>query len=234
MSKHNIPSKVIAIDGPAGSGKSSVTKLVAKKLNLLYIDTGAMFRALAYVAHQKGLQFQEGTEMSQFLASLKMEYSADVSKLIIVNGENLTEKIREHYVSELASRISSIPSIRLFLLEFQRELVHDQVAVMEGRDIGTVVFPQSFCKIFLSASFEVRARRRMQELKEKGQMNLNYDEILKDIKDRDERDRNRDIAPLKQADDAIVVDSSTKTVDDVVNEIVLIARHQAEKNRIQL
>ncbi|MFZ4714030.1 MAG: (d)CMP kinase [Bacteriovoracaceae bacterium] len=234
MSKANHISKVVAIDGPAGAGKSSVTKLVSKKLNLLYIDTGSMFRALAYMAHSNSVAFIEGPEMSHFLVNLKMEYSSDQSKLIIVNGENLSSKIREHYVSELASKISSIPSVRLFLLDFQRRLVQDQVAVMEGRDIGTVVFPDAFCKIFLSASFDVRAKRRMEELKTKGQTDLNYDAILKDIKDRDERDRTRDIAPLIQADDAIVVDSSSKTMEEVVDDIVLIVRTQAQKKNISL
>lgn len=234
MSKSLNVSKVVAIDGPAGAGKSSVTKLVSKKLKLLYIDTGSMFRALAYVAHQKSIPFTEGQEMSSFLTNLKMEYSSDPSKLIVVNGENLSAKIREHYVSELASKISSIPSVRLFLLDFQRNLVQDQVAVMEGRDIGTVVFPSAFCKIFLSASFEVRAKRRMEELANKGQSDLNYEAILKDIKDRDERDRTRDIAPLKLADDAIVVDSSSKTMEQVVDEIVLIVRSQAQNKDIIL
>jgi cytidylate kinase len=234
MPKSNIISKVVAIDGPAGAGKSSVAKLVAKNLNLLYIDTGSMFRALAYVAHSRKIEFVEGAEMANFLTHLRIEYSSDPNKLIIVDGENLSTKIREHFVSELASRISSIPSVRLFLLEFQRQLVNNHVALMEGRDIGTVVFPKAFCKIFLSASPEVRAQRRVDELKAKGQIDVDYNSILQDIVERDERDRTRDIAPLKAADDAINVDSSTKTMEQVVNEIVLIVRSVAQMKEIKL
>jgi cytidylate kinase len=234
MPKSNQISKVVAIDGPAGAGKSSVAKLVAQNLKLLYIDTGSMFRALAYVAHSKKMDFVEGPEMANFLTHLKIEYSSDPKKLIVVDGENLSEKIREHFVSELASKISSIPSVRLFLLEFQRQLVSNNVALMEGRDIGTVVFPNAFCKIFLSASPEVRAQRRVDELKNKGQTDIDYDSILQDIVERDERDRSRDIAPLKQAEDAINVDSSQKTMDQVVNEIVLIVRSVAQLKEIKL
>jgi cytidylate kinase len=234
MSKSNQISKVVAIDGPAGAGKSSVAKLVAQNLGLLYIDTGSMFRALAYVAHSRRIEFVEGPEMANFLTHLKMDYSSDPKNLIIVDGENLSEKIREHFVSELASKISSIPSVRLFLLEFQRQLVSTHVALMEGRDIGTVVFPNAFCKIFLSASPEVRAQRRVDELKNKGLSDVNYNSILQDIVERDERDRSRDIAPLKQADDAINVDSSQKTMDQVVNEIILIVRSVAQMKKIKL
>lgn len=219
--------RVVAIDGPAGSGKSSVTKLVAKKLNFLYIDTGAMFRALSVFFHQNKIPFTEGETVLNALANIKMEYAAKKDVLISINDVDYTHQIREHYVSELASKISLIPSVRLFLLDFQRTIVEDRFAVMEGRDIGTVVFPNAFCKIYLSASNEVRAERRFKELEAKGQSHVNYDEILKDIIDRDQRDRNRDIAPLKQAEDAIRVDSSHKTIEDVVDTIVKIVNDQA-------
>jgi cytidylate kinase len=186
------------------------------------------------VAHSRKIEFVEGAEIANFLTHLRIEYSSDPNKLIIVDGENLSTKIREHFVSELASRISSIPSVRLFLLEFQRQLVNNHVALMEGRDIGTVVFPKAFCKIFLSASPEVRAQRRVDELKAKGQIEVDYNSILQDIVERDERDRTRDIAPLKAADDAINVDSSTKTMEQVVNEIVLIVRSVAQMKEIKL
>lgn len=226
--------KVVAIDGPAGSGKSSVTKLVAKKLDFLYIDTGAMFRALSVYFHLHHIDFTEGEHVISALQNLKFEYAKSKGVLICINGVDYTDKIREHYVSELASKISLIPSVRMYLLDFQRQIVEDRFAVMEGRDIGTVVFPNAFCKIYLSASNEVRAQRRFKELEDKGQKNVDYEQILNDIIDRDLRDKNRDIAPLKQALDAIRVDSSHKTIEEVVDTIIEIVKNQASLNGLKL
>lgn len=224
--------KVIAIDGPSGSGKSTVTKTLANKLGILYIDTGAMFRALALHAFNNKISNDEKA-LEAFLKTVQMQYG-DGRVLISINGIDYTEKIREHFVSELASKISSIPVVRTFLLNFQRSLVREKMAIMEGRDIGTVVFPDAFCKIYLSASNEVRAKRRMEELTNKGQTGFTFDSILKDIIERDERDKNRAIAPLKMADDAILLDSSALNSEEVIKKMIEIAKTKAQGHGLKL
>lgn len=210
--------KVIAIDGPSGSGKSTLARKLAQQLQLIYIDTGAMFRALAYYADKKGVAFEEGEPMRNFLSGLKMQYGVSEDELILVNSENLTQKIREHQVSKLASIISQIPCVRQFLLNFQRQLADDDFCVMEGRDIGTVVFPEAFCKFYVTASLEVRSERRLEQLKEQGQ-NVSLDQVTKDVMKRDESDINRASAPLKQADDAVFLDTSGLDLDEVLERL---------------
>lgn len=226
-------SKVIAIDGPSGSGKSTVTKTLATRLGVLYIDTGAMFRALALHAYENKISLDDQT-FSESLKNVRMEYFGNGDKLIAINGTDYTTKIREHFVSELASKISSLPSVRTYLLNFQRSLVKEKMAILEGRDIGTVVFPDAFCKIYLSASNEVRAKRRMEELTNKGQTGFTFDSILKDIIERDERDKNRAIAPLRMADDAILVDSSSLTSEQVIAKMTEIAKKCAAQHGLKL
>ncbi len=148
-------SKVIAIDGPSGSGKSTIAKKLAESLGVLYIDTGAMFRSLAFICDQRNIEMVTGDGISTFLKSINLEYGKSSDCLICVDGVNLTGEIREHSVSKLASIISQIPEVRTFLLDFQRDLASKVVCVMEGRDIGTVVFPNAFCKFFVTASVEV-------------------------------------------------------------------------------
>lgn len=223
-----IKAKVIAIDGPSGSGKSTIAKEVSSELNILYIDTGSMFRALGYICDKNSIKFQESDELKLFLNSLDINYGESKDCLISINGENLTEIIREHRVSELASKISSIPSVRSYLLKLQQQIASTSFCVMEGRDIGTVVFPNSFCKVFLTATPEVRAQRRLDQLKEKGSTELTFDQILKDVKDRDYRDINRDEAPLKQAEDAIRLDTTELNLKEVIQEIKKIVLKQAE------
>ena len=210
-------SKVIAIDGPSGSGKSSVAKQLALELGVLYIDTGAMFRALAYEMHAKNIAVKEGDTLINFLSSLNIEYGVSESVLIKINGVDLTEKIREHHVSKLASIVSQLPSVRNFLLEFQRSLVLNKTCVMEGRDIGTVVFPYSFCKFFITASVEIRAERRLKQLQSVGENTLSLKQIVEDVKKRDETDSNRVFAPLKKAEDAMLLDTSNLAMSDVIN-----------------
>lgn len=219
--------KVIAIDGPSGSGKSTLARNLARELNLIYIDTGAMFRALAYYADAKGVAFEEGEQMKKFLAELTMEYGLNEDELIVVNSENLTQKIREHHVSKLASIISQIPCVRQFLLNFQRQLADDDFCVMEGRDIGTVVFPEAFCKFFVTASLEVRSQRRLEQLNEQGQ-EVSLGQVRKDVMKRDESDINRSSAPLKQADDAIFLDTSGLDLDEVLERLKQVVRTKAK------
>lgn len=210
-------SQVIAIDGPSGSGKSTVAKELAKSLNVLYIDTGAMFRALGFFADQEKILLVEGEGLSNFLNSIKMEYGVSSSVLIKINGIDLTDKIREHHVSKLASIISQLPSVRKFLLDFQRNLALDKVCVMEGRDIGTVVFPTSFCKFFITASVDIRAERRLKQLRESGDHSITIEQLKDDVRKRDETDMNRVVAPLKKAEDAMWLDTTELSLSDIIN-----------------
>lgn len=227
-------SSVIAIDGPSGSGKSTVAKTLAKELGILYIDTGAMFRALAYKAHELGLKFEESSDLASFLETLKIDYQSEKGSLIKVNGEDLTQKIREHHVSKLASIISQIPSVRTYLLNFQRSLTDSKICVMEGRDIGTVVFPNAFCKFFVTASIEVRAQRRFDQLKNNGQEDVDMEQLIKDVKKRDDKDMGRDVAPLKKADDATLVDTSDMSLEVVINHLKDLVKERSAEIGISL
>ncbi len=210
-------SQVIAIDGPSGSGKSTIAKELAAALGVLYIDTGAMFRALGFYADQKNIVLEEGPLLLEFLKSLTIDYGVSSTCLIKVNGLDLTDKIREHHVSTLASIISQLPSVRTFLLEFQRALALNKVCVMEGRDIGTVVFPLSFSKFFITASVDIRAERRLKQLREGGDQKVTLEQIKDDVRKRDETDMNRVVAPLKKAEDAMLLDTSHLAMSDIIN-----------------
>jgi cytidylate kinase len=212
-----VAAKVIAIDGPSGSGKSTVAKELARALGVLYIDTGAMFRALAYIADEKKIEMSEGPALQEFLNSLQMEYGVSDSVLIRINAQNLSDKIREHHVSKLASTISQLPSVRKYLLDYQRSLAMNNICVMEGRDIGTVVFPDSFCKFFITASVDIRADRRLKQLRQNGDEKVTLEQIKEDVRKRDETDTNRAFAPLKKADDAMLLDTSDLNMDAVIN-----------------
>jgi len=220
-------SQVVAIDGPSGSGKSTVARTLARELGLLYIDTGAMFRALATYADSNSVEFKEGPELTKFLNDIKMEYGISDDVLISIDGKDLTRAIREHRVSKLASIISQLPSVRTFLLKFQRDLAGERLCVMEGRDIGTVVFPNAFIKFFVTASVETRAMRRLEQLRASGDSNVEFDQVVGDVKKRDDTDTNRQVAPLKQADDAELVDTTNFTQDQIVEML-------AHKVRVRL
>jgi cytidylate kinase len=221
--------QVIAIDGPSGSGKSTIARDLANALHVLYIDTGAMFRALGFFADQEKIELVEGENLTKFLNSVKIDYGVSKSCLIRINGVDLTEKIREHNVSKLASIISQLPSVRKYLLDFQRALAFNKVCVMEGRDIGTVVFPNSFCKFFITASVDIRAERRLKQLKEGGDQNITLEQIKLDVRKRDETDMNRIVAPLKKADDATLLDTTELSLNDIIkilsNEVKFRAAH---------
>lgn len=209
----------IAIDGPAGAGKSTVAKRVAKELGFVYVDTGAMYRALAIHFLNKGLRPEETDKIAIACkeAIVTIGY-ADGMQQVYLNGENVTGKLREEAVGNMASVSSAIQEVRAQLLELQRELARTKDVVMDGRDIGTNILPNADVKIYLTASVETRANRRYKELREKG-IPCNLNEIERDIKERDMRDMNREIAPLKQADDALYLDSSNLTIDEVVATI---------------
>ena len=221
--------QVIALDGPSGSGKSTVAKMIAHKLGLIYIDTGAMFRAAAYVLQHTGVDFTkpelndaDNKLIDKFFHDHRFQFAPEPGVLILLDNLNLTDVIREHHVSKLASQVSKHKVVRSFLANWQRDIVKDRPAILDGRDIGTVIFPNAILKVFLTASSVERATRRFEELKERGQTEVDYDTILKDIKERDFEDMNRTIAPLKKADDGVELDSTGKTIPQIVEEIIAL------------
>lgn len=228
--------KVIAIDGPSGSGKSTMAKKLAQELDVLYIDTGAMYRAMAFSAHQANIPFEEGEELENFFKTIEIQYGLSPEKLIVINGQDLSQKIREHQVSALASEFSQIPYVRQFLINYQRELGQKEVCVMEGRDIGTVVFPEAFCKIFVTASPEVRAKRRFDQLREKeGESSeLTLEKVLADVVERDRLDTSRSVSPLKVAEGATVLDTSEMSESEVLTALVENAKERAKSVNLSL
>lgn len=210
----------IAIDGPAGAGKSTIAKLIAKELGYVYVDTGAMYRALAIHFLKQGLTPEDTEKIKEACkgAKVTLQYENGVQQ-VYLNGENVTGMLREEAVGNMASVSSAIGEVRAQLLELQRELARTKDVVMDGRDIGTNILPNADVKVYLTASVEERARRRYTELQEKG-IACNLDEIAHDIEERDTRDMNREIAPLKQAEDATFVDSSNMSIDEVVQAII--------------
>lgn len=213
----------IAIDGPAGAGKSSIAKLAAKKLNYVYVDTGAMFRTMAYYFLTNGIEPKEESQVNENCDAIHIEIQYEAGEQhIFLNGKDVSKEIRQEEVGKNASVVAKYPKVREKLLELQRNLAATTDVIMDGRDIGTVVLPDAECKIFLTASSHVRAERRYKELVEKGET-CDLEQIEKDIIARDEQDMNREIAPLKQAEDAVLVDSSDMTIDEVVNRIIELA-----------
>lgn len=210
----------VAIDGPAGAGKSTIAKLVAKEKGYIYVDTGAMYRGLAICFLNKGISPEEKDRVIEALetADVTIRYE-DGKQQVYLNGENITARLREEAVGNMASKTSAIPEVRAKLLELQRNLARTSDVIMDGRDIGTCVLPDADVKIYLTASTHTRAKRRYDELCEKGIV-CDLKEIEKDIEERDHRDMTREIAPLKQAEDAILVDSSELTIEEVVAKII--------------
>ena len=210
----------VAIDGPAGAGKSTIAKLVAKEKGYIYVDTGAMYRGLAICFLNKGISPEEKDRVIEALetADVTIRYK-DGKQQVYLNGEDITARLREEAVGNMASKTSAIPEVRAKLLELQRNLARTSDVIMDGRDIGTCVLPNADVKIYLTASTHTRAKRRYNELCEKG-IECDLKEIEKDIEERDHRDMTREIAPLKQAEDAILVDSSDLTIEEVVTKII--------------
>lgn len=214
----------VAIDGPAGAGKSTIAKRVAKELQYIYVDTGAMYRAMAlYLLHNR-IDAEDVAAIAEACASadISIEYR-DGEQVVLLNGENVNPYLRTEEVGKMASVSSAVPAVRLKLVELQRKLAKKASVIMDGRDIGTYVLPDADVKIYLTASSRTRAKRRYLELQEKG-VECDLDEIEKDIIERDNRDMNREFAPLRQAEDAILVDSSDMTIDEVVERIISLCR----------
>lgn len=210
----------IAIDGPSGAGKSSVAKAVAKKLTYIYVDTGAMYRAIGVNALRHNIDPADAEKVTALLRDTKLEIRyIDGTQRVFLNGDDVSEEIRLPEASMAASDVSAIPEVRNFLLDLQRNMAKSNHVVMDGRDIGTVILPQSDYKFFLTASAEVRAERRFKELLAKG-LSVVYEDILADIIKRDYNDTHRDTAPLRQADDAVLIDSSNMSFDETVAAIL--------------
>lgn len=199
----------IAIDGPAGAGKSSLSKEVAKELSFIYVDTGALYRTIGLAASRKGLKKEDKAEIISMLNDIdvKLSFNDEGTQIVLLNGEDVSSFIRTPEASMFASAVSAIPEVRAFLLDLQRNMAKSDNVIMDGRDIGTVVLPDAKIKIFLTASPEKRAMRRHKENIEKG-IDSTYEEVLKDVNQRDYQDSHRKIAPLKPAEDSILVDTS--------------------------
>lgn len=212
-------SKQIAIDGPAGAGKSTIAKRVAKDLSFVYVDTGAMYRSIGLYMLKNGIDIhdKDAVEKASQDADVRLSY-IDGTQHVLLNGEDVSTQIREEEVGKAASVVSAYPQVRKNLTALQKKLAETENVVMDGRDIGTCVLPDAFLKIYLTASPEVRGRRRYLELVEKGE-NPDLNEIIEDIRKRDQADMTREISPLKKADDAVEIDSSEMTIDEVVKAI---------------
>ena len=215
----------IAIDGPSGAGKSSLSKAVAKAMGIIYVDTGALYRTVGYFARSKGIALDGIAALVPLLGEITIEVRyEDGIQCVYLNGENLGDRIRENEISMYASKVSALPEVRAFLLDTQKDIARKNSVIMDGRDIGTVILPNADVKIFLTASNEIRARRRVKELAEKG-MPASYEEVLADMIQRDEQDRSRDIAPAIAAPDAIHFDNSYEGFDEALEALLTVIRN---------
>lgn len=201
--------KSVAIDGPAGAGKSTLARKLAERLGYLYVDTGAIYRTVGLAARRRGIDPAAGEDVAAMLPelSITMGYGSDGLQRMFLGGEDVTEAIRENDISACASKVAAIPAVRDFLMEMQRRTAREHNVIMDGRDIGTVVLPGADVKIYLTAAPEARAQRRYKELVERGQK-ADYSQVLREVVERDRRDMGREISPLRQADDAIAADTT--------------------------
>ncbi len=200
--------KAVAIDGPSGAGKSTIAKAVAKRLGFIYVDTGALYRAVGLYMLDHGVDTESEQQVIPMLSGVEVSLRfVDGEQRVFLNGQDVSRRIRENEVSMAASNVSRIPEVRTFLFDLQKEIARENNIIMDGRDIGTVVLPGADVKVFLTASPEERAQRRYKELLERGQQ-VSYDTLLQEIKQRDYNDSHREIAPLKQAKDALLVDTT--------------------------
>ena len=216
----------VAIDGPAGAGKSTIAKAASKELGFIYVDTGALYRAVALNAVRNGV-VDDDAAIIKMLDDTKVELAFDENgaQCVILNGEDVSSLIRTQEISMGASNVSKIPEVRAFLLELQRRIARTNNVIMDGRDIGTVVLPDAQVKIFLFASPECRAQRRYKELVEKGE-SVSYEEVLEDVNKRDYQDSHREIAPLKPTEESVMADTSELTLDESIAYIINIIREK--------
>ena len=221
----------IAIDGPSGAGKSSMAKTIAAKYSFIYVDTGAIYRTVGLAAHRRSIACSDEAAVSKILAELRIEmkYDDNGEQRMYLDGEDVSSDIRLPEISICASDVSALPAVRAFLLEMQRSMARTNNVIMDGRDIGTVVLPDADVKIFLTASSAERARRRLLQLMEKG-INEDYEKVLRDIEYRDQQDSSRDIAPLKPADDAVIVDTSDLDIEGTVALLSSIIEERLDLN----
>ncbi len=213
----------VAIDGPAGAGKSTISKGAAKELGFIYVDTGALYRTIALSAVRKGI-VDNSDEVVKMLDEIEVKLGFENGvQCVYLNGEEVSPYIRTPEISMGASKVSAIPKVREYLLDLQRNIAKENNVIMDGRDIGTVVLPKAECKIFLTASPECRAQRRYKELIEKGE-DVKYEDVLKDVNERDYNDSHREIAPLKPSEESVIADTSELTLDESVALIVKIIK----------
>ena len=215
----------IAIDGPAGAGKSTIAKLAAKELSFIYIDTGALYRAIGLYVYRNGVDSKDVEKILPMLEEINvsLDFNDKGEQIVLLNSEDVSSLIRTPEISMYASDVSAIPQVRAFLLDLQRNMAKTNNVIMDGRDIGTVVLPDAKIKIFLTASAEIRAKRRYDELIEKG-MDVKYDDVLQDVITRDYNDSHREVAPLKPAEDCIYVDTSDLDLEQSVQKLISIMK----------
>lgn len=216
----------IAIDGPSGAGKSTLAKGVAAKLGIVYVDTGAMYRTIGLYVQSKNVSPDDAEGVVALLPEIRLEIIfKDGTQHILLNGNDVGDSIRNNEISEYASKVSKIPKVREFLLDTQRKIARECDVIMDGRDIGTVILPDAQLKIFLTATGVARAERRYRELRDKGTA-ITFAEVMCDLVRRDERDRNRDIAPAIPADDAVLMDNSEMSVEETVDAVIALANER--------
>ena len=218
-------SVAIALDGPAGAGKSSIAKRAAKALDYIYVDTGALYRTIGLAATRKGVEPKPSTEVEKLLSEITVDltFNDKGEQIVLLDGEDVSGLIRTPEASMMASKISAVPSVRAYLLDLQRNMAKSHNVIMDGRDIGTVVLPEAKVKIFLTASPEARAQRRYKELCEKG-MDVKYEDILNDVITRDYNDTHRETAPLRPAEDCVMVDTTELDFEQSVEKIISVIK----------
>ena len=218
----------IAIDGPSGAGKSSIAKAVAARLGIVYVDTGALYRTVGYFVRSRGFARTDIAGIISCLPQIEIEVRYENgAQHVYLNGEDLGERIREPEISMYASAVSAVPEVRSFLLDTQRDIAAKNSVIMDGRDIGTVILPNADVKIFMTASNEARAERRTKELLAKG-MTVNYEDVLREMIERDSNDRNRAVAPAVAAPDAVLLDNSDMTIEENVQAVLEIVKDKVE------
>lgn len=214
----------IAVDGPSGSGKSTLSRRAAQRLGYIYVDTGAMYRAIGLYAYKQEISLESISKITNYLNEINIDIKyVDGEQLIFLNGDDVSSEIRTHVISAYASAVAKIESVRSFLLDRQRQLAKENNVIMDGRDIGTVVLPDANVKIFLTASPEIRANRRFAELKERGQ-DIDYNKLLQDIKDRDYQDSHRSIAPLRPSESSVILDTSELDFEQSLERLIQIIK----------